>query len=79
MGFPCPLSSEIAFQPTSAGSKFSSARVPAEQVGPAMRSLRRDLDRCQACSQGRGCPVMQAFNAIVTQAVHEVNQELVDV
>jgi hypothetical protein len=45
-----------------------------ERLQTVIRRMRRDLEPCQSCPQQRDCPVMQSFNAMVAQAVREVNQ-----
>lgn len=41
----------------------------------AMRQLRRSLRVCDRCPQMESCPLWRKFNALVDQAIQEVNQE----
>jgi hypothetical protein len=47
-----------------------------QDIQRTMRKLRRDLNRCKACPAGEQCPVLQNYQAQVSQAIAEVLAEL---
>jgi hypothetical protein len=48
----------------------------AQDLQRTMRRLRRDLDRCKTCPAGEQCPVLQNYQAQISQAITEVFSEL---
>jgi hypothetical protein len=48
----------------------------AQDIQRTMRKLRRDLNRCRSCSAGEQCPLLQDYQAEVSQAIAEVLSEL---
>ena len=48
----------------------------AQDLQRTMRRLRRDLSRCKTCPAGEQCPVLQNYQAQISQAITEVLSEL---
>ncbi len=48
----------------------------AQDIQRTMRRLRRDLNRCKTCPAGEQCPVLQSYQAQISQAIAEVFSEL---
>jgi hypothetical protein len=46
-----------------------------KELSQAMRQLRRSLRKCEGCPHMETCPLWRSFNALVDQAILEVNQE----
>jgi hypothetical protein len=47
-----------------------------QDIRRAMRRLRRDLNRCKTCPAEEQCPVLQNYQAQISQAITEVLSEL---
>jgi hypothetical protein len=48
----------------------------AQDIQRTMRRLRRDLEHCKACAAGEQCPILQNYQAQISQAIVEVLSEL---
>ena len=46
-----------------------------EDIQRTMRRLRGDLDRCKTCTAGQHCPVLQDYQAQITEAIATVLDE----
>jgi hypothetical protein len=44
-------------------------------LGQSLRRLRRDLQNCQACTEGADCARWTEWQTTITQALSEVSQE----
>ena len=47
-----------------------------QDIRRAMRRLRRDLNRCKTCPAEEQCPVLQNYQAQISQAIAEVLSEI---
>ena len=47
-----------------------------QDIQRTMRKLRRDLNRCQACTTREQCPILQDYQAQISRAIAEVLSEL---
>ena len=50
----------------------------AQDIQRTMRRLRRDLNRCKTCPAEEQCPVLQNYQAQISQAIEEVFTELTE-